>query len=182
MPLCFWAAQTMDASDLLGANCGASMPDPRAAPTGSSMLTQAPRHMASASFSPDAAAITIQTAYRRYYLSNPELCPRIAPTPKIVYEGDKAPWIPAWKTKEALLHTAALLIQAVWLSFLSRKENKAALLIQDAWISFLSRKENKAVLLIQDAWFSFLSHKEDTAAFLIQDAWFRFLSRKLDNG
>ena len=74
-PLCFWAAQTMDASDLLGANCGASMPDPRAAPTGSSMLTQAPRHMASASFSPDAAAITIQTAYRRYYLSNPELCP-----------------------------------------------------------------------------------------------------------
>jgi hypothetical protein len=87
----------MGASDLLGNICGASMPNPRAAIP--------PRQMASTSFSPNANAITIQTAYRRYYLSDPELCHQIAPT--LIYKGDKAPWISGWITKEALLHTAA---------------------------------------------------------------------------
>jgi hypothetical protein len=62
----------MAAFDPLGAICGASMPNPR--------TPIAPRQMAFTSFSPNAAAITIQTAYHRYYLSDPELCHRIAPS------------------------------------------------------------------------------------------------------
>jgi hypothetical protein len=99
MPLTFWAAQTMAASDLLGAT--------------------ACRPTASAYCSPQAAAITIQTAYHKYYLSDRELCHQIASM--LIFKQDKATWIPGWIIKDAWLNTAAFLIQDTWFNFLSRK-------------------------------------------------------------
>ena len=99
MPLTFWAAQMMAASDHLGAT--------------------AHRPTASAFCRPQAAAITIQTAYRKYYLSDPELCHRIASM--LIFKQDKAAWIPGRITNDAWLNTATFLIQDAWFNFLSCK-------------------------------------------------------------